>query len=93
MPAGADSGAGAVLLILVVIAVAVWYLLAADVTGLGRKARKTPAFIAGVFFLFAALLQACASFAPQTAAARRVARGGCRSMRELSEVPFFPQSE
>ena len=58
---------------------------------MGRKAASNARFIAGVFFC--ALLQACAGFAPQTAALLDGLPEGLPERVELAEVPFFAQSE
>lgn len=60
----------------------------------GRKAAQNARFIAGVFVFAAALLASgCASLVPQTAALREGLPQGLPERVELTEVPFFPQSE
>lgn len=58
---------------------------------MGRKAAWNARLIAGVFIC--ALLQACAGFAPQTAALLDGLPEGLPERVELAEVPFFAQSE
>ena len=57
----------------------------------GRKALQNARSIAGVFILL--LLCGCASLAPQTATLRDTLPSALRERVELTEVPFFPQSE
>jgi hypothetical protein len=60
----------------------------------GRKAAKNARLIAGVFVCAAALLAGgCASLVPQTAALREGLPQGLPEQVELTQVPFFPQSE
>src|SRR3989442_620389 len=59
----------------------------------GRKARNAR-FAAGVFvWVCAALLSGCASLWPQTAQLREGLPSGLPERVELTQVPFFPQSE
>src|SRR5205814_10189700 len=59
----------------------------------GRKARNAR-FAAGVFvWVCAALLSGCASLWPQTAQLREGLPPGLPERVELTQVPFFPQSE
>jgi hypothetical protein len=60
-----------------------------------RALRQNARAIAGVFFLFAcaALLSGCVSFTPQTKNLAQFRPAGIPGMRELTEVPFFPQSD
>jgi len=57
----------------------------------GRKAWQNARSIAGVFVLL--LLCGCASLAPQTATLRDTLPSALRERVELTEVPFFPQTE
>jgi tetratricopeptide (TPR) repeat protein len=57
----------------------------------GRKALQNARSIAGVFVLL--WLCGCASLAPQTATLRDTLPSALHSRVELSEVPFFSQSE
>ena len=56
-----------------------------------RKAVENARLAAGVFF--ALVLAGCASIAPQTAHLRESFPAGMPERVELTEVPFFPQSE
>jgi hypothetical protein len=59
---------------------------------LGRKAVENARLAAGVFFVL--LLTGCASLAPQTATLRETFHTkGLPERVELTEVPFFPQTE
>ena len=58
---------------------------------LGRKAGKNARLAAGVFFL--AVLQGCANLVPQTSALLEGMPEGLPLRVELTEVPFFSQSE
>ena len=58
---------------------------------IGRKALENARRIAGVFFVLAAA--GCASLAPQTAKLRNTLAPALHERVELTEVPFFPQSE
>jgi hypothetical protein len=66
-------------------------VLLQEITGLGRKAARNARLAAGVFIC--ALLQACAGFAPQTAALLDGLPDGLPERVELAEVPFFAQNE
>ena len=58
----------------------------------GREALlKSARLVAGVFLC--ALAAGCASFTPQTRSLANERPEGVPSVRELTEVPFFPQSE
>jgi tetratricopeptide (TPR) repeat protein len=60
----------------------------------GRKAARNARFAAGVFVSACALaLTGCASLWPQTALLREGLPQGLPERVELTEVPFFPQSE
>jgi hypothetical protein len=60
----------------------------------GRKARQNARSIAGVFvFACALLLSGCANLWPQTAQLREALPQGLPERVELTQVPFFPQSE
>jgi tetratricopeptide (TPR) repeat protein len=60
----------------------------------GRKATRNARFAAGVFVSACALaLNGCASLWPQTALLREGLPQGLPERVELTEVPFFPQSE
>jgi len=60
----------------------------------GFMAIRNARGIAGVFlFCCAALLHGCASWTPQTKALAENRPAGIPGMRELTEVPFFPQSD
>jgi tetratricopeptide (TPR) repeat protein len=57
----------------------------------GRKAIENARLAAGVFvFVF---LPGCASIVPQSAALREALPAGLPAKAELTEVPFFPQTE
>ena len=61
----------------------------------GRQAllKENARIVAGVFiFVCAALLQGCVSFTPQTKALAQDPPAGIPGQRELTEVPFFPQT-
>ena len=57
----------------------------------GRQALKNARCIAGVFILLA--LCGCAGLAPQTATLRETLAPALHERFELTQVPFFPQSE
>jgi len=57
----------------------------------GRQALKNARCIAGVFILLA--LCGCAGLAPQTATLRETLAPALHERVELTQVPFFPQSE
>jgi tetratricopeptide (TPR) repeat protein len=60
----------------------------------GRKARRNARAAAGVFVCAALLaLSGCASLWPQTAQLREALPQGLPERVELTEVPFFPQSD
>lgn len=60
----------------------------------GRKARRNARAAAGVFVLAClALLSGCASLWPQTAQLREALPAGLPERVELTQVPFFPQTE
>jgi hypothetical protein len=59
---------------------------------LGRKALENARHAAGVFFVLV-LAAGCASLAPQTASLRDTLPKELHERVELTEVPFFPQSE
>jgi tetratricopeptide (TPR) repeat protein len=63
----------------------------ATLSTLGRKAVENARHAAGVFFVL--LLAGCAGLAPQTATLRDTLPEALRERVELTEVPFFPQSE
>lgn len=58
----------------------------------GRKASKNARAIAGVF-VCALILSGCAGLVPQTAALREGLPQGLPANVELTQVPFFPQTE
>jgi len=58
---------------------------------IGRKALENARRTAGVFFVL--LAAGCASLAPQTAKLRDTLAPALHERVELTEVPFFPQSE
>ena len=60
----------------------------------GRKARQDARAVAGVFVCACLLaLSGCASLWPQTAELRKALPQGLPERVELTEVPFFPQSD
>ncbi len=60
----------------------------------GFPAARNARFAAGVFvFALAVLLQGCAALIPQSSALRDARPAGIPERIELSEVPFFPQTE
>jgi tetratricopeptide (TPR) repeat protein len=60
----------------------------------GRKARGNARAVAGVFICACVLvLSGCASLWPQTAELREALPSGLPEKVELTEVPFFPQTE
>jgi tetratricopeptide (TPR) repeat protein len=58
----------------------------------GRKASKNARAVAGVF-VCALILSGCAGLVPQTAALREGLPQGLPANVELTQVPFFPQTE
>jgi tetratricopeptide (TPR) repeat protein len=64
----------------------------ATLSTLGRKAVENARHAAGVFFVLV-LAAGCASLAPQTASLRDTLPKELHERVELTEVPFFPQSE